>query len=476
MFNKSFAYFFLCSIAVALIGLDSSIAVAKSLKQSIAVTLESNPEIGQAVQNREAIEFELRQARGLYLPKVDLEAGVGVRRLNNPSRRRQRIDDDPLYPSDVGVTITQKLFDGFGRRAEVERQAARVDSASFRVLERSEFIALNVTREYFQIVLQYKIIEAAKKNVRVHQRIASEISRVEEQGNLTAADRQQARERLIAARVRLKEATEELITAKIAFNKLVGMPAGQVKTPQLMSHKVPKSLKEAIGIARNKNPRLKISSSDIATAHALIKSARSNYFPEVSIEGNARYGEDIDGVEGREDDLQARLVLKWNLYKGGIDVANEQEQIRRASEARHRHHQAHREVEEAVRVSWERMQRQREIYSLYSTQLITNNTLVSSYNQQFRVGRRSLLDLLDAQNTRFNTEVLALTSNYAHRFAQYRLLAATGQLLDVLNLKAPDQAEAYARDIADAPPIPDAELEKLLPSDQHGRFGYHKLP
>lgn len=67
-------------LAAALFGsvaFYASNASALSLKEAMAVALESNPEIGQAVENREAIEFELRQARGLYLPSVDLEASAG---------------------------------------------------------------------------------------------------------------------------------------------------------------------------------------------------------------------------------------------------------------------------------------------------------------------------------------------------------------------------------------------------------------
>ena len=50
--------------------------------------------------------------------------------------------------------MTWRLFDGYFRDAEVERQASRVDGASFRVLERSEFLALEVAREYFEVMLQ----------------------------------------------------------------------------------------------------------------------------------------------------------------------------------------------------------------------------------------------------------------------------------------------------------------------------------
>ena len=51
---------------------------ALTLKEAVNTALHSNPEIGQAIENREAIEFELRQAKGLYLPSVDLEASAGV--------------------------------------------------------------------------------------------------------------------------------------------------------------------------------------------------------------------------------------------------------------------------------------------------------------------------------------------------------------------------------------------------------------
>ena len=108
-------------------------AHALTLKEAMAVAVESNPEIGQAIQNREAIEFELRQAKGLYLPSVDLEASAGARRLDNPDRRALSIDNDTLYPAETDLTVTQTLYDSGARRAELNRQASRVDGASFRV-------------------------------------------------------------------------------------------------------------------------------------------------------------------------------------------------------------------------------------------------------------------------------------------------------------------------------------------------------
>ncbi|MGB3877114.1 TolC family outer membrane protein [Shinella zoogloeoides] len=441
-------------------------AHALTLKEAMAVTLESNPEIGQALENREAIEFELRQARGLYLPSVDLEAGAGIERLDNNSRRLTSIEDDPLYPADVGLSVTQKLFDGGGRRAELERQAARVDSASFRVLERSETIALQVVREYLEIMLQGEIVQESRRNAAVHQQMLGDISSLISGGTLTDADRQQAQERLLAAKARQKEAEEELESAKIRFQRLVGKPFSNPTMPGSMAAALPKSLDEAIGLARTNNARIKVANSDIDAADAMVKGARSDMFPTVSLEGRARTGMDIDGNDGRSTSLQARVVARWNLYRGGIDIANEQEQIRRASEQRLVLHQSYREVEEAVRVSWDRRIRQTELAATLKQQAGVNGNLVESYREQLAVGRRSLLDVLGAQNSRYTVNVLSRTAVYAARFAEYRILAASGMLLSSMNLTPAKQSDAYARAEFHVPETAPTETYRRMPSRQ----------
>ena len=187
-------------------------------------------------------------------------------------------------------------------------------------------------------------------------------------------------------------------------------------------------------------------------------------------QGRARTGYDVDGTEGTTNDLQARLVLKWNLYRGGIDKANEQEKIRRSSEQRLVLHQVHREIEEVVRTSWDRRFRQADLAKILRAQSAKNDQLVVSYREQFKVGQRSLLDVLDAQNTRFNTKILADTAAFASLFAEYRILATTGQLLDVMNVSAPEQSDAYARAEFDVPNAPEGDDYARTPSRQENNI------
>ena len=116
--------------------LSIGFANAMTMKEAVAIAVKSNPEIGQAIANREGVQFELEQGRGLYRPRVDLEASAGGE-LRNSSSTRANGDSDTLFlRREASVVVRQTLFDGHTAKSEIERQAARVDSASYRVRER----------------------------------------------------------------------------------------------------------------------------------------------------------------------------------------------------------------------------------------------------------------------------------------------------------------------------------------------------
>ena len=463
--------FFAAFSAILVLPLLSVQATAISLQEAVAVAIEANPEIGQAVENREAIEFELRQARGLFLPSVDLETSAGGRRLGSPSSRADfGFAERGLAPTQGSLTITQTLYNGGQRRAELERQAARVDSASLRVLERSSAIGLQVVREYLEYLLQGRIIKEASANLQAHRNIQSNISSGIRAGTLTNADAEQVRERVFAAQARLKEAEENLIAAGIRFLTLVGRPIDGASLPRSVAAHIPTSLANAIGSSRVNNERIKIAKADLDVANTLVKAAEGGRRPEIFLEGLGRIGNDIDGSEGRTSDLQARIVARWNIYRGGIDRANKQEQIRRVSEQRLVMHQVQRQVEEAVRISWDRRIRQRSLAKTLRLQAEENGRLVKSYRDQFDIGERSLLDVLDAQNTKFNVNNLRLAADYAAIFTDYQVLAASGLLLKTLSLKAPRQSEAYARKEFNVPASPPTETFARIPSRQENKL------
>ena len=440
--------------------LCTSPAYAVELRDAVQAALNTNPEIRQAVANRVATQEERVQAQGLWYPRVSVEGSAGIRNLRNPTRRSIGIADSVLYPVEGDLIVDQLLFNSGGREAEIKRQASRTDAAASRVEERSEFVALNVARTYIDYLLQQRLVAIAEDNATFHERLAGDLREGVSKGSISVADQQQAEERLQSARARVTEAREDLETASITFRTLTGMPIDSVSMPPDLSQFMPATLEEAEALARQNNPRVQEAIADLNTSREEIRAARAEIGPRVNLEGRARAGHDIDGFAGKTTDLQANVVLRWMLYNGGLKEANVREQRNRADEVHARLFDRTRHAEEDTRTAWNRLQNQSRLVTELETQSRITDDLLLSYREQFNIGRRSLLDVLDAQNTRNNVQAQTETARLAKLYAQYRVLAATNKLIDALGVTMPTAAYGSERAHFRVNPIPPADLDE----------------
>ncbi|WP_298334990.1 TolC family protein [uncultured Erythrobacter sp.] len=405
-----------------------------TMAEAIDIAVRSNPQVQEAQFNKEGVEFERKQAQGLYGPRVDVEASAGIRRLENNTRRNLGIADDELFPVEVGITGEWTMLDFGRRRGELLRQAARVDGASLRVLERSEFVALQVSRQYLDVLLQQRVAAAAEDNTRFHELLLADLSQGVSQGSISVADQQQAEERLQAAVVRQEEAKRALTDAQISLRTLTGLDIRNGVLPPSLVNALPQSLEMAIGEARLRNPLVREAQADVDAANARVTAAEGELYPTVGLEVRGRIGDDIDGFSGETNDVQGRVVLRWNIFDSGINRAQVQEMVRRSSQARYALHQRQREAEEDLRSAWNARETQSRIVTALDRQASVSDDLLLSYRSQFNIGRRSLLDVLDAQNTRFNTQVRLETARFSEMFARYQILAATSNFLDAVSV------------------------------------------
>lgn len=391
-------------VATAIVAMPGALRSERiELKTAVETAMQTHPEINQAVENKTAIEFEREQAQGMFLPRISVEGSVGIRRLENATRKSLGIANDELYPMEAGLRVEQILFDGGSRRNELKRQASRTDGAAFRVEERAQFVALQVSRQYLDYLLQQRIVAASEDNISFHDRLVGDLREGVTKGSISIADQQQAEERQQAARARLTEANQDMVNTSASFRTLTGLDlVDGAMLPPSLGASIPSSLEESIALARQQNPRVREAQADVDAARALVRKAKADVAPTVSLEGNARIGDDIDGFRGETNDLQGGLVMRWDIFNGGINRAKIQEMYRRERETQFRLDQMVREAEEDVRVAWNAWDSQGKLVKELDAQSTVSDELLRSYRAQFNVGRRSLLDVLDAQNTRYN--------------------------------------------------------------------------
>lgn len=439
------------------------------LKAAVETAIATHPQIHEAIREREAIEFEHRQAQGRLLPQVSVGGAARIRRLDNATRKSLGITDGDLHPLEAEVRARQVLLDFGYRASEVRRQASRIDGAAFRVEGRAQVVALEVVRHYLDYLLQQRIVAAAQDNAAFHERLAADLLGAAADDASGRAERQQVDERLHAARARVTEAQQDLVDAASAFRGLTGlMIEDAAMLPPALGERLPASLPEAIDLARAGNPRVKEAQADLDAAHALVLKARADLLPTVAMEASARIGEDIDGFKGETDDLSAGAVLQWDVFDGGSNRAKVKEMVRRESQSRFRLEQNAREAEQDMRVAWNAKTSQHRLLSELERQAGFSDEVLAAYREQLKARRRPALDVLEAQDTRFNVKVKMETARFAELFAQYKVLAAASRLLQALDIALPAAAQSDARTRYQVEPAEPDDPDELIEQLERG--------
>jgi outer membrane protein, adhesin transport system len=421
-------------------------AVAGTLEESIEAALSTNPDVGVVQADRRAIDQELRQARSEYFPSLDLRAGAGPE-YSNSVTTRNRVTRAPgsdasttLMRWESQLTLTQMLFDGFATESEVERQLGRVNSAAYRVQETAEFIAQDAVEAHLNVLRNQTLVELARQNLDQHQTLLGQVIELERQGGGSIADVHQAEAREAAAQSVLATTIGNLEDARALYISVVGEPAEALAESVPPVYALPESPEAAAGKAAVDSPTVLIANADIEVAKAELQGSRAGYYPRFDLELGTSANDNIDGLKGSAIDAQALVVMRYNLFRGGADIAREREAFQRIDEARETLRQAKRTSEEDARVGYNALVTAQARLEALRERVTAQRETRDTYAQQFDLGQRSLLDLLDAENELFNARSDLATAEYTEMFAVYRVLAVTGSLLTTLDVDAPKEA------------------------------------
>jgi len=434
--------------SAAALALAADRADAASVKETVAQALATNPELDIVKTNRRAVDQELRQARAGFLPSIDLRGAAGPEWSDN-NTTRARGGSDTRFRTEAQLSLSQMLFDGFATPSEVDRQVARVDSAAYRVGEAAEFIALNAIEAHLDILRNQEIVRLNEANIAQHERITGQVRDLEAAGRGDIADVRQAEARLARSFDSLAVARGSLADAIARYQRVVGARPGELDDEAMPAGVLPGSNEEAANLASTESPTVRIAVADVDVAAAEIRAARAGFYPRLDVELGGSLDRNIDGAKGRDNDLTGLLVMRYNLYRGGADMALEREAFHRNNEARASLANTRRLAEEEARVSYNALETARARVEALEAKAEAQRRTRDAYAQQFEIGQRQLLDLLDGENELFLDRVALTTAIYTERFAAYRVLAVVGGLLEHLDVVAPRDAISIHRAVDD---------------------------
>lgn len=417
---------------------------AAGLAEVTERALSRNPEVRSRLHDYLSSGYDQQAARGGLRPRVDVEAYYGYERRDTPL-----VDYGNFDHPGASIQLRQLLFDGFATTSEIRRLGHTKATRYYELLSGTDDIAVEAARAYLDVQRYRQLSGLAQDNWAVHRELYDQIDERTRAGVGRRVDLEQAAGRLALAQSNWLTETSNLHDVSARFERVVGeSPPALADVPDINRH-LPAE-REVLPIALRDNPQFLAAVSNLRAARAQTDVRRAANMP--NLEFRASYGAERNrqGVNGPYSDAVAQLVMNYNLYRGGSDDARiraSQEQYYAAVELRDR---ACRDIRQNTVIAWNDSRRLRDQLQFLEQHALSTEKARDAYRQQFDIGQRTLLDLLDTENELFEARRAVVRARYDLRIAEFRVLGQTHRLLTALEL---------APTTSDGPPQEDDKVQ-----------------
>jgi outer membrane protein len=407
-------------------GLAPLSANAETLSQALGAAYKYNPRLDAERARLRAVDEEVARANSGYRPTIIGNADAGVRNQNvRPDSAGQ---DTTTAPRGYSVNLTQPLFTGFQvTNAVREAEAAvRVGREILRDIER--LILLEGVTAYMDVVRDQAVVLLQENNVQV---LSRELRATQDRfavGEVTRTDVAQAQARRAGAVSALDAARANLKTSRASFERVIGHPPSNLVDAAVPERLLPKTLEEAIALGTRENALVIAALYREQGSRHTVDRIRGELLPQARLE--ASY-EDRFGVTGGPEEVETTTVtgrLTVPIYQGGEVYA-------RVRQAKHTHvsrlqeiEQVRTEVQQAVVAAWSQLQAARAQLESDTIQVQSNRTALAGVREEERVGQRTLLDVLNAEQELVSSEVALVTDRRNLVVAAYSVLSTVGKL------------------------------------------------
>jgi adhesin transport system outer membrane protein len=427
-----------------------------TLKEIAQRAVLNSPEVTSKWHAYRAADEEIGVARGGYFPRVDLTAGSGRESLKQPpvSNRNDYTRTGYL------LSLNQMIFDGFATRNEVRRLDKAKLVRYYELLDASETVALEASRAYLDVLRYRHLVDLAKDNYIQHKATYDQIERRTQSGVGRRVDFEQAGSRLALAEINLITETANLHDVSARYQRLVGaQPVDVIAPPVQVGTAFPAQAKAALDTLHQKNPALLAATENIEAAQYEIHTRRAAYSPRLDFRARTDQTDNYLGTPGNRDYNVAELVVSWNLFNGGSDRAREKQTIEKKNLAFDLREKACRDTRQTLLIAYNDVLRLKEQSVFHAKQVALLEKTRNAYRDQFNVGQRTLLDLLDTENELLAARRSNVNADTDLSLAYLRTYAGMGTLLEVLGLQRLDAETPAQNDLAQVDPA------QLCPND-----------
>lgn len=413
-------------------------ASAQTLEQSLAAAYANNPTLNSQRAATRATDEYVPIALSGYRPQVFGSSYVGTQWSETRASTEAGMvtTHDQTQPYGFGVTISQTIYDGLRTANSVRGAEFQVKGQRELLRNTEQLVLLDAVTAYMNVLQNAALVELQKQNLTALQEELRATRDRFSVGEVTRTDVAQAEASVANAQSDLALAESNLNSARATFFQVVGLQPNRLAPGRPIDNLLPRALPKAVDLGLATHPAVKAAEFAVDAAMSNVKVAEGALSPSLSLNGAASSDYNSSETISRQTSASLTLNLSVPIYQGGSEYATIRQNKELLGQSRIEVDVNREQVRASVVQFWGSLEAAKAAIESAQASVAANEIALTGVREEWRVGQRTTLDVLNAQTALFNARASLVVAQRDRVVASYSLLSAVGQLsADKLGLK-----------------------------------------
>ena len=422
---------FLLRVAVASYAFVMCTAVqAESIFGALSHAYGSNPDLNSQRAAVRAQDEEIPRTSAGYRPRVTATADVGLTNLNTKPGPEAGFVNFNTVPRGYGVSVTQTLFNGNRTGNSVTQAESKILGARETMRNTEQTVLSDGATFYMNVLRDTAILDLNKNNITVLEEQLRQTNDRFKVGEVTRTDVAQSQANLAKAQTDYFTARSNLQTSVANFRQVIGVEPKRLDPAKPLDRLIPKSLNQAIGISQVEHPAIQALLHGVDAAQVQVKLVEGELYPTVGVTGSFTHRWDstaqTPGSQSNTTSIVGQISIP--IYEGGEVYARTRQAKETLGQQRLQTDLQRDKVRAAVVSSWGLVENAKA--TIQSTQVAVRaaEVALNGVREEAKVGQRTTLDVLNAQQLLVNARVALVTAQRDRVVNSYLLVSAIGRL------------------------------------------------
>lgn len=397
-------------------------ASADTIESALAKAYMNNPDFNAQRAALRATDEGVQRARAGLLPSVSASSSLGRQSSTYNS------SNELLSPRTLGVSVTQSLYNGARVTNQIDQSEKSVLAAREQLRSVEQKVLFGASSGYMAVVRDTAVLKVRQANINV---LKEQLRQTEDRfnvGEVTRTDVAQVSAQLAAAEAERSAAQASLASSVASYQQIIGSMPDALADAVPLVNMVPTSLDQALLIGQADHPDIRAARFSVDIAAAGVKIAQGELLPSLSLKGSLTHANDYKSADDEYNDASIVASLTIPLYEGGEVHARVRQLKETLGQRRLEADSALRAVIAEISSAWSQYITSQARIKAAETQIEAATVALNGTREEAKVGQRTTLDVLIADQTLLGAQVNLVTAQTDRVVASYRVLSSVGKL------------------------------------------------